>query len=565
MTVFGCDQEIHFFWSQPKTNNYKGWWQTVKRINLLLVLATLLFLVAPVSVSAEEPQGVFKISLKRSSVKYADNMKRVFLTLGRGTGEWLIEAGKTVSFNNSVDSLNENSGYNTVNGTPGAGACDVASMLAYVAGENGLKWSADKNSHPAVAGVPKKYLVTIWKPGTDLRIQNPFDHDVWIKWEIEGDTLSIWVEGLVGSAGKIPKPVKYHLSRFSTTQYGGLVLFLGIAILLVVVGPKPLAYLATKAFRAAAKKRRALKKHWVGAIMGGAIDSILIFTIVYGTILCLSIPPTSYLQLAARFITQPKGIPQFTWSPISIPNGVKFAAVFGIPGRYVGTLGLVSKPEAILAEGKKWATEVSQTTKQTTVPVVVPRLNERFGIKEAEQLVKLSKTSPDPQMVILDVGENLSEANEVAERLTSKGLDGIAIDLEFRSSTTFAEIRQIQQKMVEERQKAGIDGEPTLLLWHVFDNKVKPDNQGVEVPGAKVVVIHDGYGDTASKETALLRTQRLYGLTSEQTGSMAFDNRWPVNSSMQKPSTTNGFDNQTYQRLVEKSHWIFEAAWHAQQ
>jgi len=76
----------------------------------------------------------------------------------------------------------------------GDGACNAASMLHYVAAISGLQVSADSNTHDPVPGVPAPYLTTVYAPGSDLRITNPFPQPVTIHWDVNGDTLALWIE-----------------------------------------------------------------------------------------------------------------------------------------------------------------------------------------------------------------------------------------------------------------------------------------------------------------------------------------------------------------------------------
>ena len=80
----------------------------------------------------------------------------------------------------------------------GNGVCNNASILHYVLAESGLLVDADKNTHPPVSGVPAQYLTTVYSPGLDVRITNPFDHPVRLHWAREGDRITLWVEHVGG-------------------------------------------------------------------------------------------------------------------------------------------------------------------------------------------------------------------------------------------------------------------------------------------------------------------------------------------------------------------------------
>jgi len=77
----------------------------------------------------------------------------------------------------------------------GDGACNAASMLLYAAAESGLAVRATQQNHASpIPDVPSEYWVTIYDTQKDAWVRNPFEYPVEIRWQIEGDTIALWVE-----------------------------------------------------------------------------------------------------------------------------------------------------------------------------------------------------------------------------------------------------------------------------------------------------------------------------------------------------------------------------------
>ncbi len=135
-----------------------------------------------------------------SNWQYQANELRMLERLGKGKAEWTVPAGAEHSFNQRVGSLGEGwdtGGYYVVFGTPGAGACDVASWFCHTARENGLACVPDSPWHKkgAIPGIPRRDWVTIWNPGQDMWLINHTGQDVTFRWEVEGNSVVIGVDG----------------------------------------------------------------------------------------------------------------------------------------------------------------------------------------------------------------------------------------------------------------------------------------------------------------------------------------------------------------------------------
>src|SRR5262249_55902340 len=145
-------------------------------------------------------------------------------------------------------------------------------------------------------------------------------------------------------------------------------------------------------------------------------------------------------------------------------------------------------------------------------------------------------------LVILDVGNDFAAADQVIDTLSSFGLDGVAIDLEFVQQVRAETLHSLAEHLAAARQAAGLPGEGVLVLWNVFHNL---DKEAVPVvPGVRLVPIFTGYGSTATKVAGLATTQKLFGVSPADSGLMAFDQRWPVNTRCQGFDTQHGFDCQ---------------------
>jgi hypothetical protein len=119
---------------------------------------------------------------------------------GNLIGSWTIPAEATESLNRKFGPYTAKQNMKTVGGTPGGCACNTASMVAYVAAESGLQVSRDDPTHAyAIPGVPKSWYTTVWSSSKDVRVKNSQSTPAVIRWEIQGDTITLWVDwgGLV--------------------------------------------------------------------------------------------------------------------------------------------------------------------------------------------------------------------------------------------------------------------------------------------------------------------------------------------------------------------------------
>lgn len=169
---------------------------TTARALLLLALLSLI-LGVPVSTAKAQEQAVeYPFGGDYQIQPYVYNMTLVLSRLGKGTDEWVIPAHTKQSYNRAAGNFTPSDGFNTVYGVPGAGACDVATMLYHFAKDSGiLIVTANRLDHPKINGVPLP-AVTIWDPGSDLFVENPNDFDVTIKWDLESHPgfIKFWVE-----------------------------------------------------------------------------------------------------------------------------------------------------------------------------------------------------------------------------------------------------------------------------------------------------------------------------------------------------------------------------------
>jgi len=226
-------------------------------------------------------------------------------------------------------------------------------------------------------------------------------------------------------------------------------------------------------------------------------------------------------------------------------SGAQYGAIWGMPCSGVGTLGQSCRAEEIVTDGLAWQKEIALVTGIAPVPVVIPRLSGHFGIQEARQL--LTAMHREDGLVIIDTEEDFHLARTVIDELTMYGLDGVAIDLEFVHQVRESELRALAEHLAEERKAAGLRGEGVLVLWDVFHNA----QQGMDlaVPGVRIVPIFTGYGSTAAKVAGLTRTQQLFEVHPVDSGLMAFDNRWPINTACQGFDTQRGYDCQNWLTL----------------
>lgn len=226
-------------------------------------------------------------------------------------------------------------------------------------------------------------------------------------------------------------------------------------------------------------------------------------------------------------------------------SGARYSAVWGMPCTGVGTLGKSCSADEIVAAGLRWQEEIEFLSSTRPTPVVIPRLGGRFTLAEARTL--LSAMHLQKGLVILDVANDLDLARQTIDQLTPVGLDGIAIDLEYVEDARAAEMRAVAEHLARQRQANGLKGEGVLVLWNVFHNI----DSGLEiaVEGVRLVPIFTGYGNTATKVAGLATTQQLFDVAPPDSGLMAFDNRWPVNSACHSFDTQRGFDCQNWVTL----------------
>jgi hypothetical protein len=226
-------------------------------------------------------------------------------------------------------------------------------------------------------------------------------------------------------------------------------------------------------------------------------------------------------------------------------SGARYSAVWGAPCSGVGTLGRTCNVDEITAAGMAWREEVNLATGANPVPVVIPRISGRFGIDEARLL--LPAMHAQQGLVILDVASDFQVAHRAIDELTSFGLDGVAIDLEYVEQVKTKEIRALAGHLAARRQQAGLNGEGVLLLWNVF-HTMKTDAE-FAIAGVRVVPVFTGYGNTATKLAGLATTQRLFDVQPADLGLMAFDKRWPINTQCKSFDTQRGFDCQNWLTL----------------
>lgn len=226
-------------------------------------------------------------------------------------------------------------------------------------------------------------------------------------------------------------------------------------------------------------------------------------------------------------------------------SGARYAAVWGIPCSGVGTLGQACTTDELVAAGLAWPQEIALMTNAQPLPVVIPRMGARFGLQEARAL--LSTMHRKKGLVIIDTSHDFQAAHQAIDELSSYGLDGVAIDLEFVKNVRETEIRALAEHLAARRKAAKLKGEGVLVLWNVFHNIDK--GLDLSAPGVRVVPIFTGYGSAATKVAGLATTQKLFAVKPEDSGLMAFDGRWPINHGCQGFDTRRGFDCQNWLTL----------------
>lgn len=131
---------------------------------------------------------------------------------------WVIPANGYDYFNFRFAPFTATGGYTDPAGVPGGCVCDVATWINYVLLVNGISTDPTAKYHTAydIAGVPndgtqwdKTYFVSIEHnnpkpaPGpngeaskwdADLRVDNPYDQPLNIRWSLNGNQVTIWIE-----------------------------------------------------------------------------------------------------------------------------------------------------------------------------------------------------------------------------------------------------------------------------------------------------------------------------------------------------------------------------------
>lgn len=243
---------------------------------------------------------------------------------------------------------------------------------------------------------------------------------------------------------------------------------------------------------------------------------------------------------------------RFGLSPVTGPGyqpGLRYSAVWGTPCGDVGTLGRTCRAAEIIQAGIRWQEEIFQFTHIQPSFAVIPRLNARFGYRQMEDLIV--ETHFAGGLVIADVAADILEAQEIIDRLTPLGLDGVAIDMEFADVVTSEEIERLANHMAQRRRQEGLQHDGVLIVWDVFHNLRV--NQPIEVDGVQIVPVFTGYGSTETKIAGLTVTQRLFGVEPSASGLMAFDQRWPINRACRTFDPKMGFDCQDWRNLFAKS------------
>lgn len=225
--------------------------------------------------------------------------------------------------------------------------------------------------------------------------------------------------------------------------------------------------------------------------------------------------------------------------------GARYSAVWGMPCQGVGTLGHACNVDEVVEAAVAWQQSVEQFNRLNPTPVAIVRLGAHFTRDDARRL--LTAMHYVNGLAIVDVGSDFKEAHDVVDELTTFGLDGIAIDMEFADQVRQRDIYWLTEAMAERRKAANLSGQAVLILWNVFHNI---DNGSNLTSGdVQIIPIFTGYGPTTTKLAGLAKTQALFGVEPLQSGLMAFDQRWPINRRCKTFNTTLGFDCQDWQAL----------------
>lgn len=225
--------------------------------------------------------------------------------------------------------------------------------------------------------------------------------------------------------------------------------------------------------------------------------------------------------------------------------GARYSAVWGLPCQGVGTLGRTCQPGEIAAEAVAWQQEVKRFSRVDPIPVAIPRLNAQFDRTQARYL--LNEMHYVDGLAIIDVSTNFQLAHEVVDELTSFGLDGIAIDMEFSEQVRHRDVYWLAERMAEKRRAANLPGRSVLILWNVFHNIDSGTNLAFDE--VQIIPIFTGYGSVDGKLVGLEKTQKIFDAEPLESGLMAFDQRWPINRRCKTFNTTLGFDCQDWRVL----------------
>jgi murein DD-endopeptidase MepM/ murein hydrolase activator NlpD len=225
--------------------------------------------------------------------------------------------------------------------------------------------------------------------------------------------------------------------------------------------------------------------------------------------------------------------------------GARYSAVWGMPCQGVGTLGRSCTVSEVVESAVAWQQSVARFSRMNPTPVAIVRLGAHFTKDETRRL--LTEMHYVNGLAIVDVGSDFKEAHDVVEELTTFGLDGIAIDMEFADQIRQRDIYWLTEAMAERRKAAKLPGQAVLILWNVFHNI--DDGSNLTSGDVQVIPIFTGYGPTDTKLAGLAKTQTLFGVEPLQSGLMAFDQRWPINRRCKTFNTTLGFDCQDWRAL----------------
>jgi hypothetical protein len=181
--------------------------KNLQRLLGLLVLGALVLAIGSTTAHAAQPTQQLSQYVEypfgqgyQNNADYIYNMRLVLQNIGDGTNAWVIPAKSIAHYNALAGSMNESDGYRIVYGTPGGGACDVATWFYHVANDSGIVIAhANRLDHPKIYGVPLP-AVTIWNPGSDLAIVNDNDFDVTIHWDLDSHPgyIRLWIDRQAG-------------------------------------------------------------------------------------------------------------------------------------------------------------------------------------------------------------------------------------------------------------------------------------------------------------------------------------------------------------------------------